>query len=206
MHVHCVFLIKQGPTFIIIIFVTIQIFHFKLFTPLECKYNKQQFGIRISAIEASKQKLRISMSLYACNKTYSKKNIQEHVHSQEREDTQWFHVSISACAAFILLRRRRDSRKSIKGQKKPFKTAAAIVSFFAFFKLYSYLLKKKSTEQVQVISPPPGPPVFPVFSLYGSFIIIIIIIILLTMSEFLDMSTWQSMHMLFGKCLLHWWF
>ena len=42
---------------------------FKLFTSLECKYNKLQFGLRISSIEASKQKLLISTAFYAYNKT-----------------------------------------------------------------------------------------------------------------------------------------
>ena len=36
------------------------------------KYNKLQFGIRISAIEVIKQKLRIITALHVDNKTYSK--------------------------------------------------------------------------------------------------------------------------------------
>ena len=45
----------------------------KIFISLECKYNKLQFGIRISFIEVRKQKLCISMSLYVYNKIYSNK-------------------------------------------------------------------------------------------------------------------------------------
>ena len=39
---------------------------------LECKYKKLLFGIGISSIEVSKQKLPITTSLYVYNKTYSK--------------------------------------------------------------------------------------------------------------------------------------
>ena len=45
---------------------------FKLFISLEFKYNKLQFGLGISSIEVSKQKLCISTSLYVYNQTYSK--------------------------------------------------------------------------------------------------------------------------------------
>ena len=56
-------------------FIAIAFFNSKLLKPLisiECKYNKLQFGLRITFIEVSKQKLRITTSLYVYNKTYSK--------------------------------------------------------------------------------------------------------------------------------------
>ena len=42
----------------------------KLFMSLECKYNKLQFGIRISSIEVSKQKLHISTSCHSTAKLW----------------------------------------------------------------------------------------------------------------------------------------
>ena len=61
--------------FITIIFIALTFLKnklFKLFISLECKYNKLQFGIRISSIEVSKQNLHISLALYVYNTTYSK--------------------------------------------------------------------------------------------------------------------------------------
>ena len=56
----------------------------KLFISLECKYNKLQFGIRISSIEVSKQKRHISKALMSTTKLTAKKSIQERqFHSQE---------------------------------------------------------------------------------------------------------------------------
>ena len=59
-------------TFITSIFIGIKNKLFKLFISLECKCNKLQFGIRISSIEVSKQKLCFSMAFNVYNKTYSK--------------------------------------------------------------------------------------------------------------------------------------
>ena len=75
---------------------------FKLFVLLECKYNKLQFGIRISSIEARKQKLYASLrhSLSATKLT-AKKNTHERLLSQEQRDSECFPVSISVCPAFL---------------------------------------------------------------------------------------------------------
>ena len=45
---------------------------FKLFISFECKYNKLQFGIRISSIEVSKPKPHIFAVFYFYSKTYNK--------------------------------------------------------------------------------------------------------------------------------------
>ena len=64
--------ITKIVTTLVVIFIEIlvitffQEFIFKLFISLECKYNMLQFGIRISSIETSKQKLHISTALNQC--------------------------------------------------------------------------------------------------------------------------------------------
>ena len=58
--------------FVTLIFIAITFLKNRLFTQfitLECKYNKLQFGLRISSIEVSKQKLHISTQWQVCNKT-----------------------------------------------------------------------------------------------------------------------------------------
>ena len=52
---------------------------FKLFMSLECKYNKLEFGIRISYIEVSRQKLHSFMALLSTTRLTAKKSIQEGV-------------------------------------------------------------------------------------------------------------------------------
>ena len=65
-----VILIKWAVIFIAITFFVVE--KLKLFISLEWKYNELQFGLRISSIEVSKQKLCIATLLYVYNKTYDK--------------------------------------------------------------------------------------------------------------------------------------
>ena len=89
---------------------------FKLFTPLECKYNKLKFGVRISSIEVSKQELCISTSCMSTTKL-QKGNPSQSDSFLKSEEIWFFPVSIGVCAA---LPRRRASRNSSKGWKRRF--------------------------------------------------------------------------------------
>ena len=99
--------------YITIIFIAITFFPtnklFKLFRSIEFKHNKLQFGIRISSIEVSKQKLRISTAHFVYNKTYRKEihpgatpfSRVKHWCLCSLPQQKSFPVSIGVCAAFL---------------------------------------------------------------------------------------------------------
>ena len=84
---------------------------FKLFTPLERKCNKLQFGIRISSIEVSKQKLHISN--HAMSTTIiTERNPSWSTTILLREETQeYFPLIIGIGAALLSRRASRNCRK-----------------------------------------------------------------------------------------------
>ena len=65
----------------------------KLSMLLECKYNKLQFGVRISSIEISKQEICISTSFHVYNKT-AKESIQKQLLYQGQRDPEFFHRAL----------------------------------------------------------------------------------------------------------------
>ena len=64
---------------------------------LECNYYKLQFKNWLDCGVLTY----VNMHLYICNKTYSKKTIQEWLLSLERKDSELFPVSIGVCPAFL---------------------------------------------------------------------------------------------------------
>ena len=124
--------------FITNIFIAITLFFpfffkntlFKLFILLECKYDKLQFGVRISSIEVSKQKLhslRHSMSTTTTTtKEIPRESIQEWLFSQERRNSVCFLLSISVYAAYL---NRRASRCFLT----ELQTSTFFLSFFLSF-------------------------------------------------------------------------
>ena len=79
---------------------------FKLFISLECKYNKLQFGIRISSIDVSKQMLRISIS----TTKYAARNPSM---GDSFLMSKMISDSICICPAFLSRRASRKCRESL---------------------------------------------------------------------------------------------
>ena len=120
------------------IFIAIKNALLKLFISLECKYNKLHFGIRISSIEVSQQKL-ASLHIAPC----LHQNLQKEIHpgttlSQERRnsDSECFSINIIVCTAFP---RRRASRKSRSCKSR-------------------FLTELRTSQPL--LFPPPPPPIF----------------------------------------------
>ena len=103
---------------------------FNLFISLEWKYNKLQFGIRISSIEARKQKIHISTALYVNNKTYNK---EIHPGATPFSRVKGFSVSVSFGFCLVFLSR-TASRKCRDGLEETLLDGvlyeSAIVEFF----------------------------------------------------------------------------
>ena len=110
---------------------------FKLFVPLEFKYNKLQFGIRISSIEVRKQKPCIATSLYVCNKTYSIEIHPGAIPFSRPKGFEYFSVCIGVCMHWCLY---------CLPQQKSFRNGSEVLE---------ETLLDKSCELVSHCSPPP---------------------------------------------------